>query len=85
MVQGGVFVDVEVVRRGCPCRQLTSQEKRTFKDKLQSAILEAEEAELAAIREAAMQVCCGMRDCCSLQQRSWYRGLACTYGHRGKC
>lgn len=36
-------------------RNLSSSEKRTFKDKLQSAIQQAEEAELAAMREAATQ------------------------------
>lgn len=40
---------------GDQTRNLTSSEKRTFKEKLQSAIVEAEQAEQAAYREAQMQ------------------------------
>lgn len=36
-------------------RNLTSQEKRTFKEKLHDAILQAEEAEQQALREAQSQ------------------------------
>eukprot|EP00199_Chlamydomonas_sp_CCMP681_P000524 CAMPEP_0119104618 /NCGR_PEP_ID=MMETSP1180-20130426/2788_1 /TAXON_ID=3052 ORGANISM="Chlamydomonas cf sp, Strain CCMP681" /NCGR_SAMPLE_ID=MMETSP1180 /ASSEMBLY_ACC=CAM_ASM_000741 /LENGTH=430 /DNA_ID=CAMNT_0007089433 /DNA_START=132 /DNA_END=1424 /DNA_ORIENTATION=+ len=36
-------------------RDLTSQEKKTFKEKLQDAILQAEEAELTALRDAQLQ------------------------------
>eukprot|EP00197_Chlamydomonas_leiostraca_P013515 CAMPEP_0202884152 /NCGR_PEP_ID=MMETSP1391-20130828/40487_1 /ASSEMBLY_ACC=CAM_ASM_000867 /TAXON_ID=1034604 /ORGANISM="Chlamydomonas leiostraca, Strain SAG 11-49" /LENGTH=433 /DNA_ID=CAMNT_0049567291 /DNA_START=99 /DNA_END=1400 /DNA_ORIENTATION=+ len=36
-------------------RSLTSQEKRTFKEKLHDAILQAEEAEMQAMREAQSQ------------------------------